>query len=112
MNTAAGHIDVRDVNISFKSRGTIVDAVKSVSLNVQPGEFVSLIGPSGCGKSTLMNAVAGFTKIDTGALLLDGKRIQGPGADRGVVFQHAGRVFGHPANASAHLARADRLAGV
>ena len=87
MNMAAGRIDVHDVNISFKSRGTVVQAVQSVSLNVLPGEFVSLIGPSGCGKSTLMNAVAGFTKADNGALLLDGKRIQGPGADRGVVFQ-------------------------
>jgi NitT/TauT family transport system ATP-binding protein len=86
-NTAAGHIDVRDVNISFKASGTVINAVKSVSLNVQPGEFVSLIGPSGCGKSTLMNAVAGFTKVDNGALLLDGKRIRGPGSDRGVVFQ-------------------------
>jgi NitT/TauT family transport system ATP-binding protein len=87
MSIVSGHIDVRDVNISFKARGAVIQAVKSVSLNVQPGEFVSLIGPSGCGKSTLMNAVAGFTKADTGALLLDGKPIQGPGSDRGVVFQ-------------------------
>jgi NitT/TauT family transport system ATP-binding protein len=87
MSTVSGHIEVRDVNIRFKSRGAVVHAVNSVSLNVQPGEFVSLIGPSGCGKSTLMNAVAGFTKADTGVLLLDGKKIEGPGADRGVVFQ-------------------------
>jgi NitT/TauT family transport system ATP-binding protein len=87
MSTLSGHIDVRNVDIKFKTRGTVVEAVKSVSLNVQPGEFVSLIGPSGCGKSTLMNAVAGFTKADCGTLQLDGKLIQGPGSDRGVVFQ-------------------------
>jgi len=87
MNAQAGHIEVRDLNISFKARGETVQAVKSVSLNVQPGEFVSLIGPSGCGKSTLMNAVAGFTQFNSGSLTLDSKRIEGPGSDRGVVFQ-------------------------
>ncbi|HWU98639.1 MAG TPA: ABC transporter ATP-binding protein [Oxalicibacterium sp.] len=87
MSAALGHVNVRDVSISFKSRGSTVRAVKSVSINVQPGEFVSIIGPSGCGKSTLMNAVAGFTQANTGTLTLDGKPITGPGADRGVVFQ-------------------------
>ncbi len=87
MSAALGHVNVRDVSISFKSRGSTVQAVKSVSINVQPGEFVSIIGPSGCGKSTLMNAVAGFTQANTGTLTLDGKPITGPGADRGVVFQ-------------------------
>ena len=85
--TRSGHIEVRDLNISFKANGATVQAVKSVSLDVQAGEFVSLIGPSGCGKSTLMNVVAGFTLPDSGAAMLDGKRIEGPGSDRGVVFQ-------------------------
>jgi NitT/TauT family transport system ATP-binding protein len=84
---AAGHIEVRGLSVSFKSRGAEVNAVNGVSLQVQPGEFVSLIGPSGCGKSTLLNAVAGFTRPDAGAVLLDGERIKGPGSDRGVVFQ-------------------------
>lgn len=87
MSTVFGHIEARDINISFKARSGTVEAVKSVSLHVQPGEFVSLIGPSGCGKSSLMNAVAGFTKVNGGSLLVDGKRISGPGSDRGVVFQ-------------------------
>jgi len=87
MSAALGHVNVRDVSISFKSRSGTVQAVKSVSINVQPGEFVSIIGPSGCGKSTLMNAVAGFTRANSGVLTLDGKPITGPGADRGVVFQ-------------------------
>jgi NitT/TauT family transport system ATP-binding protein len=87
MSAQSGHVDVRDVSISFSARGSVIEAVKGVSLQVQPGEFVSLIGPSGCGKSTLLNAVAGFTDIDAGALLLDGAPIEGPGSDRGVVFQ-------------------------
>jgi NitT/TauT family transport system ATP-binding protein len=87
MSAQSGHVDVRDVSISFAARGSVIEAVKGVSLQVQPGEFVSLIGPSGCGKSTLLNAVAGFTDIDAGALLLDGAPIEGPGSDRGVVFQ-------------------------
>jgi len=87
MSTQSGLIEVRDLNINFKAKGETVQAVKSVSLNVQPGEFVSLIGPSGCGKSTLMNAVAGFIKASGGVLTLDGGAIDGPGSDRGVVFQ-------------------------
>jgi len=83
----AGHIEVRDLNISFHTRHAAVEAVRQVSLQVQPGEFVSLIGPSGCGKSTLLNAVAGFAEADSGAVLLDGVAVDGPGSDRGVVFQ-------------------------
>jgi NitT/TauT family transport system ATP-binding protein len=84
---ARGHIDVRNLGIRFGGRGGQVDAVQGVSVHVQPGEFVSLIGPSGCGKSTLLNAVAGFIHPSSGQALLDGKAIEGPGSDRGVVFQ-------------------------
>ena len=87
MTSHRGHIEVRDLSISFEARGSVIDAVRKVSIDVQPGEFVSLIGPSGCGKSTLMNAVAGFTMPDSGSLTVDGKVVTGPGSDRGVVFQ-------------------------
>lgn len=87
MNVSVGHIEVREVNVNFHSKQSVVEAVKGVSLQVQPGEFVSLIGPSGCGKSTLLNAVAGFTVPNSGAVLLDGAPIKGPGSDRGMVFQ-------------------------
>ena len=87
MNVSVGHIEVREVNVNFHSKQAVVEAVKGVSLQVQPGEFVSLIGPSGCGKSTLLNAVAGFTVPNSGAVLLDGAPIKGPGSDRGMVFQ-------------------------
>jgi NitT/TauT family transport system ATP-binding protein len=82
-----GHMEACDVAIRFKSNGETVNAVDGVSIHVQPGEFVSLIGPSGCGKSSLLNVAAGFMQPTSGEFLLDGKRIERPGADRGVVFQ-------------------------
>jgi NitT/TauT family transport system ATP-binding protein len=67
--------------------GQHVVAVEDISLHIAPGEFVSILGPSGCGKTTLLNMVAGFTPPTRGEILLNGRRIQGPGPDRGVVFQ-------------------------
>jgi len=59
-----------------------------IDLAVKKGEFVSLIGHSGCGKSTLLNLVAGLLKATAGTVLLAGRHIDGPGPDRGVVFQN------------------------
>ena len=89
MSAAArkGHVQIKDVSVRFGSKGRMTEAASRVSLEVQPGEFVSIIGPSGCGKSTLLNIVAGFIKPSEGEALLDGQPIAGPGADRGVVFQ-------------------------
>ena len=82
-----GHIHVRDLSIRFGDAATGTEAVSNVSMEVQPGEFVSVIGPSGCGKSTLLNAVAGFIRPTSGTLRVDGVPVEKPGADRGVVFQ-------------------------
>jgi NitT/TauT family transport system ATP-binding protein len=82
-----GLIDIRNVGVTFESKGTTVRAVEEVSINVQPGEFVSLVGPSGCGKSTLLSIVAGFMKPSSGSATVDGAEIVKPGSDRGVVFQ-------------------------
>jgi NitT/TauT family transport system ATP-binding protein len=82
-----GFIDVRNVGVQFGVKGAMVQAVKDVSLRVQPSEFVSLIGPSGCGKSTILSIVAGFLNPSTGEALLDGVPITRPGSERGVVFQ-------------------------
>jgi NitT/TauT family transport system ATP-binding protein len=68
------------------SRGTI-EAVKDISLKIRKNEFVSLIGPSGCGKSTILNLAAGFLTPTEGQILLDGKPIEAPGKERGVIFQ-------------------------
>lgn len=62
-------------------------AVENVTLDIQKGEFVSIVGPSGCGKSTLLDLIAGLTKPSVGEILLNGKVITGPGLDRGIVFQ-------------------------
>src|SRR5690606_15989471 len=67
--------------------GSQVDAIRGVSLDVKPGEFVSIVGPSGCGKTTILNMVAGFLPASGGEILVDGKPVSGPGPDRGVVFQ-------------------------
>jgi NitT/TauT family transport system ATP-binding protein len=87
ISDSTGLIECRDIGVVYGADDAKVQAVKDVSLNVQPGEFVSLIGPSGCGKSTLLSIVAGFTKATTGQATLDGVPIRKPGSERGVVFQ-------------------------
>ncbi|HEY4981423.1 MAG TPA: ABC transporter ATP-binding protein [Pseudolabrys sp.] len=69
-------------------RGREVLALDQVSLEVANREFVALLGPSGCGKSTLLYLIGGFLPVETGAILIDGKPVAGPGPDRGIVFQH------------------------
>jgi NitT/TauT family transport system ATP-binding protein len=70
------------------ARGRPVLALDDVSLGVRDREFVALLGPSGCGKSTLLYLIGGFLPVETGAILVEGKPITGPGPDRGIVFQH------------------------
>lgn len=68
------------------SRGTIT-ALSDISYDVRKREFISVIGPSGCGKSTLIRILAGLDHPTEGSVLLDGKPVHAPGADRGMVFQ-------------------------
>ncbi|MDP1444322.1 ABC transporter ATP-binding protein [Acinetobacter schindleri] len=70
-----------------KEPATPFVAVENVTLDIQQGEFVSIVGPSGCGKSTLLDLIAGLTKPSSGQILLSGKQITQPGLDRGIVFQ-------------------------
>jgi NitT/TauT family transport system ATP-binding protein len=62
-------------------------ALENVTLDVRSGEFLALVGPSGCGKSTLVDLVGGLTTPDGGSILVDGRPVDRPGRDRGVVFQ-------------------------
>jgi NitT/TauT family transport system ATP-binding protein len=82
-----GLIEIKDFNLNYETLDGTVEAVTDVDIRVEPGEFVSVIGPSGCGKSTLLNAVAGFLKPTSGKVTVDGERVSGPSADRGMVFQ-------------------------
>ena len=84
----AGAIRVEHFGLSYPAVSGDVQAVSDVSLHVRPGEFVSILGPSGCGKSTLLNALAGFLVPTSGTIAVDGQPITGPGADRGMIFQH------------------------
>jgi NitT/TauT family transport system ATP-binding protein len=67
--------------------GVPTRALEPTDLAVADNDFVTILGPSGCGKSTLLRMVAGLDTPTTGRILLDGKAITGPGADRGMVFQ-------------------------
>jgi ABC-type nitrate/sulfonate/bicarbonate transport system ATPase subunit len=62
-------------------------ALQATDLDVAANEFITILGPSGCGKSTLLRIVAGLDRQTAGTVQLDGRRIDGPGADRGMVFQ-------------------------
>ncbi len=67
-------------------RGSVT-AIDHVNLEVKDGEFVMIVGPSGCGKTTLINILGGLNTLTSGQVLLDGRPVEGPGADRGMVFQ-------------------------
>src|SRR6266487_6019935 len=81
-------LKIADITMKFRTRrGAEVVAVDDLSLEVADREFVSVVGPSGCGKSTLLRIVAGLVEPSSGEVRLNGRRIDSPGADRGMVFQ-------------------------
>jgi ABC-type nitrate/sulfonate/bicarbonate transport system ATPase subunit len=64
-------------------------AISNITLDIHANEFVAIVGRSGCGKTTLLNMVAGLLRPTQGLILIDGKYVQGPGNDRGMVFQNS-----------------------
>jgi ABC-type nitrate/sulfonate/bicarbonate transport system ATPase subunit len=86
MNIPALELDQIWIKFSPARQAEVV-AVEGASLSVAENEFVSLIGPSGCGKSTLLRAAAGLEQPNRGEIRVDGRRMDQPGADRGMVFQ-------------------------
>ncbi len=88
MDAAAQIVIDRVSHVYRPSRGRSVTALDNVSLDVSDREFVALLGPSGCGKSTLLYLVGGFLPVEQGVIRVEDKPIEGPGPDRGIVFQH------------------------
>jgi NitT/TauT family transport system ATP-binding protein len=82
-------IKLDQVGKTYHTRTGSVHAVAQATFGVRRGEFVSLLGPSGCGKSTLLMMVAGLETPSSGALSVDGQRIDGPRKDNGIIFQDA-----------------------
>ena len=83
-----GILELRHVSKGFPSPNGPRPVLRDISLTLEEGEFVCLLGFSGSGKTTLISMVAGLLGLDKGEILLDGKPIEGPGLDRGVVFQN------------------------
>src|ERR1700720_2704520 len=87
MSARAAGIAVEDLSMEFVSRGQRLLALQNIDLDIAPGEFFVIVGPSGCGKTTLLRVLQGLTKATRGRILVGGKPVTGPGADRGFVFQ-------------------------
>jgi NitT/TauT family transport system ATP-binding protein len=78
------------VSLAFETTNGPLTVVDDVTYDIYSGDFVSVIGPSGCGKTTMMSMLAGFQKPTAGTVRFDDKPINGPGPERGVIFQEYG----------------------
>jgi ABC-type nitrate/sulfonate/bicarbonate transport system ATPase subunit len=79
---------IQGLNKHFSGKQGSLLVLKDIQMKVYRNEFVCVVGASGCGKSTLLNIIAGLDEPTSGTLLLEGDPIEGPGADRGMVFQN------------------------
>ncbi len=80
-------LSLEQASLGFVRRGRIQPILQNLDLAVEKGAAVVVLGPSGCGKSSLLNVLAGFQPLDGGRVHLDGRTLEGPGGERGVVFQ-------------------------
>lgn len=83
----SGFAEFYRVGKTYTTATGVAVIVEEFSLDIQRGEYVSLLGHSGCGKSTILTMAAGLNSISSGGIVVDGREIDGPGPDRGVVFQ-------------------------
>ena len=84
------YIEIKDACKKFTQEGKEFTALDHVSLDIEKGEFICLLGPSGCGKSTLLNALAGFEKLNSGSVKINGKEVTAPSIDNITIFQNYG----------------------
>ena len=85
-------LKIEHMNKSFPVESGTLEVQNDITLTVQNGEFISIVGYSGCGKSTLLRIVGGLEIKDSGIFQVEGKNINGPGLDRGMIFQES-RLF-------------------
>lgn len=82
------HLEITHLNKVFPGKRGDVVALQDINLHIESGEFVCAVGASGSGKSTLLRLIAGLDTPTSGSITVDGQAVTGPGADRGMVFQH------------------------
>ncbi|HRF07972.1 MAG TPA: ABC transporter ATP-binding protein [Xanthobacteraceae bacterium] len=82
------YLKIDHVDKTFQRGSQSTEVLRDIALDIEKGEFVSIIGHSGCGKSTLLNIVAGLTQATKGGVILEGRQVDDPGPDRAVVFQN------------------------
>jgi len=84
----AAFLELKNVSKSYGTGDKKVEVLKNINLTIEEGEFIAIVGFTGSGKTTLISLIAGLIEPDEGEILLKGKKIHGPGPDRGVVFQN------------------------
>ena len=83
------YIRLENVGKVYQSKAGPVEACGEIDLDIRRSEFVAIVGPSGCGKTTILKMVAGLQPYTAGSISIDGKRVDGPHTDLGIVFQDA-----------------------
>lgn len=86
-DTATGALSIRALDKDYRIDGQVLKVLKNIDLDIQPGEFVTIVGRSGCGKSTLLKLIVGLDADYGGTISLNGERIGSTSLDRGIVFQ-------------------------
>jgi NitT/TauT family transport system ATP-binding protein len=81
-------IELKDARLDYHDNGISFTAFKDLTFQVNEGEFVSIIGSSGCGKTSILGVLSGVHPLSEGEYLIDGLAVDGPGKNRGIVFQH------------------------